>query len=75
MSLQPLIRESEPTDDLWRRKVRDVLNATVRRMMGQGLTAERPRNPEAGTQFYDRALSKPVWFDGTVWRDAAGVVA
>lgn len=26
----------------------------------------------AGTQVYDTTLSKPIWSDGTVWRDAAG---
>jgi hypothetical protein len=26
----------------------------------------------AGSQAYVTGISKPVWFDGTVWRDAAG---
>jgi hypothetical protein len=26
----------------------------------------------AGARFYDATLSKPIWSDGTVWRDAAG---
>jgi len=26
----------------------------------------------AGTQVYDTTLSKPIWSDGTAWRDAAG---
>jgi putative cofactor-binding repeat protein len=26
----------------------------------------------AGAQVYDTTLSKPIWSDGTVWRDAAG---
>jgi hypothetical protein len=25
-----------------------------------------------GAQVYDSTLSKPIWSDGTVWRDAAG---
>lgn len=25
-----------------------------------------------GAQIYDTTLNKPVWSDGTVWRDAAG---
>ena len=26
----------------------------------------------AGAQIYDTTLSKPIWSDGTVWRDAMG---
>lgn len=29
----------------------------------------------AGAQFYDSTLSKPIWSDGTIWRDAAGTAA
>jgi hypothetical protein len=28
----------------------------------------------AGTQFYDTTLNKPLWSDGSSWRDAAGTV-
>lgn len=36
-----------------------------------GPTASRPA-PTLGTYFYDETLRKPIWGDGTVWRDAAG---
>ncbi len=72
MSLPPLIRESEPTDEGWRRKARDLLNAVVRRLMGQGATDARPLNPTVGTLFYDTTLGRPIWWNGTGWRDAAG---
>lgn len=37
-------------------------------------TAARPaaNNFDKGACYYDTTLSKPVWSDGTVWRDAAG---
>jgi hypothetical protein len=37
-------------------------------------TALRPTDIPAGTQVYDTTLSKPVFFDGTTWRDAMGNV-
>jgi len=72
MSIPPLIRESEPTDAGWKRKTRDLLNAVTKRTMGQGLTMERPRNPDVGVMFYDTTLGKPIWWNGSAWRDAAG---
>ena len=37
-------------------------------------TAGRPSASAVGlgAQIYDRTLSKPIWSDGTVWRDATG---
>lgn len=41
---------------------------------GTFTTAGRPSAPAfgAGTMIYDTDLKKPLWSDGTVWRDAAG---
>lgn len=41
---------------------------------GQNVTASRPSASTvgAGAQFYDTTLQKPIWSNGTVWRDAAG---
>lgn len=43
----------------------------------QGIaTANRP-DPAvvgSGTQIFDSTLNKPLWSDGTAWRDATGVV-
>ena len=74
MSLPPLIREGEATDAAWQRKARDAMNSLIRRVMGQGVTAERPKNPDLGTMFYDVTLAKPIWWAGTAWRDAAGTI-
>lgn len=34
-----------------------------------------PATFPAGTMIYDTDLTKPLWSDGTIWRDAAGVAA
>lgn len=69
----PLIKEDEPSDAEWKRKVRDLLNLTVRRTSGSGKTAERPRKPPTGSTFYDETLGKPIWFHPSgVWKDATG---
>lgn len=41
-----------------------------------GTTAQRPSasGVGAGSEFYDSTLGKPIWSNGTVWRDAAGTV-
>jgi hypothetical protein len=41
---------------------------------GQNVTGSRPSAATvgAGAQFYDTTLSKPIWSNGTVWKDAAG---
>lgn len=41
---------------------------------GRFTTALRPAAATAGQggEIYDTTLSKPIWSDGTVWRDAAG---
>lgn len=39
---------------------------------GLGATGSRPAAPVAGAQWYDTTLSKPIWYDGAAWRDAAG---
>jgi hypothetical protein len=41
---------------------------------GRNVTASRPSASTvgAGAQFYDTTLNKPIWSDGTNWKDAAG---
>jgi len=43
---------------------------------GQSTTGGRPSASTAGNgaQWYDTDLHKPIWSDGTSWRDAAGTV-
>ena len=44
--------------------------------VGRNTTANRPNAVTVGdgAQFYDTTLNKPIWSDGTNWRDAAGAV-
>jgi len=37
-----------------------------------GATGARPTVSIIGTQFFDTTLNKPVWWNGTVWKDATG---
>lgn len=39
-----------------------------------GETSERPSYPAIGCCFFDTALGKPVWWNGTAWTDATGNV-
>jgi hypothetical protein len=41
---------------------------------GAGATGSRPSasTAGAGAMFYDTTLSKPIWSNGSVWKDAAG---
>ena len=43
-------------------------------LVGVGLSSHRPSSKYLipGTSFYDKSLSKPIWFDGTTWRDSQG---
>lgn len=52
---------------------------TVKNTTGPGFTvgstAERPVSPAIGDQHMDTTLSKPVWWWGSAWKDAAGTTA
>ncbi|PIL20553.1 hypothetical protein P775_08465 [Puniceibacterium antarcticum] len=37
-----------------------------------GVTASRPASPVVGEHYYDQTLAKPIWWSGSVWKDAAG---
>jgi hypothetical protein len=56
--------------------VRSDGDLTARRVVrpGTAVTASRPAATAvgAGAMFFDTTLAKPIWSDGTVWRDAAG---
>jgi len=43
---------------------------------GRNTTANRPSAASvgAGSMFYDTTIIKPIWSDGTNWRDAAGTL-
>lgn len=37
-----------------------------------GTSVERPIVTTVGKMFYDTTLNKPIWFNGSIWKDAAG---
>ncbi len=41
---------------------------------GFSTTVLRPSGPTLGAQWYDTTIHRPIWFDGSNWRDAAGNV-
>lgn len=51
-----------------------ALNVASTFTTGLNVTGSRPSavTVAAGAQFYDTSLSKPIWSDGTNWKDAAG---
>ena len=46
---------------------------SAKKYQGTGLTAGRPTNSlEVGDWYWDQTLSKPIWWNGSVWKDATG---
>lgn len=41
---------------------------------GTGATSARPTGLPAGSMWYDTTLHKPIWYDGSAWRDASGTI-
>lgn len=37
-----------------------------------GTTAQRASAPPAGRMYFDTTLGKPIWWNGSVWKDATG---
>ena len=37
------------------------------------VTANRPASPTAGQSFFDTTIGKPIWWNGTAWKDATGI--
>ena len=68
------LNASEANQTIWNARARDVVNALLRRLLGQGSTAQRPNNPTNGQMYYDDTLKKPIWWNSAdaAWKDAAG---
>jgi hypothetical protein len=37
-----------------------------------GTTAQRPGTPVLYQNYFDTTLGKPIWYNGSVWKDATG---
>jgi hypothetical protein len=49
-----------------------VVDATGTVAAGSGATGSRPATSRVGAQWYDTTLHLPIWWNGSVWKDAAG---
>lgn len=75
-----IIREYMKSGGFSDRKLTDTPTdalAVVNRkyVTANGNTANRPPNPVAGQFYLDTQISKPVWWNGTNWKDATGTNA
>lgn len=67
---------SVPISDDVRRQISALTRSLRQAGSNSGATGDRPDAAQvgAGVSFYDATLSKPIWSDGTAWRDAAGTI-
>jgi len=70
MTTPVFIREIYDTDEAFKRAVRDAVNRLLRDAM-TGTTAQRPVAPVISQKYYDTTILKPIWWNGTVWKDGA----
>jgi polygalacturonase len=50
-----------------------VLSTIIRRISYRiGTTSQRPSNNADGDPYYDTTLDKPIWWNGSTWKDAMG---
>lgn len=68
----PHIPDNSLSDADWKRRAKTAVNALCTRLTQQGATTARPASPTKGQFFYDETLGKPIWWNGSVWKDAAG---
>jgi hypothetical protein len=48
-------------------------NQTIKKFIQEnGATASRPSNAKAGQMFFNTTLGKPIWYNGSLWKDAIG---
>jgi hypothetical protein len=47
---------------------------TLSQLGDSGTTAERPGSPVLAQMFFDTTLGIPIWYNGTNWINAAGVI-
>lgn len=44
-------------------------------MSQSGITAQRPvKNIYVGRQYFDTTIMRPIWYNGTAWQRADGVI-
>lgn len=71
MTTPVLVRDTYDSDASRNRAFRDAINRLLRDTY-TGTTAQRPAQPVVGQRYYDTTLGIPIWYNGTVWKNAAG---
>jgi len=71
LSTPVFVRDTYDTPQAQARAYRDAINRLLRDMMS-GTTAQRPAIPVIAQRFYDTTLGIPIWWNGSVWKNAAG---
>lgn len=58
----------------WSQTLDMNLNLLVspRLVLNGGTTAGRPASPATFEEYYDTTIGKPIWYNGTNWKDATG---
>lgn len=76
MGIRKLLINDASAEPVWRNKVRDAVNAAIGDVeaanLGSGTTALRPGTTRIGAFYYDTTIDRPIWWNGTVWKNAAG---
>lgn len=48
---------------------------SIRALQNSGTTAERPtKGLYVGRPYFDTTLNRPIWYNGTAWQSADGVI-
>lgn len=64
----------EPTGSITFNGLPGVINYNFNELASirSGTTGARPNGMGTGTPYFDTTLGKPIWWNGTVWKDSAG---
>ena len=75
MTTVPNVPNTSTTEDDWKRRAAQAINAIGARVTDVGTTAQRPARPVNGQMRWNATTKKPEWFDAAsgVWRDAVGL--
>jgi len=68
----PHVPDNAISDNEWKRRVKTAVNALSSFLTQVDTTAKRPAKPALGQMYYDTTLGKPIWWNGSVWKDAGG---
>jgi hypothetical protein len=69
----PIIKNNSIFKGTYKLMVKDENgNANVLLSGKNGTTTNRPSNPLVGEMYYDTTIGKPIWWNGSAWKDSTG---